>query len=227
MSNEQIRINWVETKLTSLPKGLRILDAGAGEQQYKKFCSHLNYVSQDFAQYIPSDSNNGLQMPKWDYGKLDIVSDIISIPEPNESFDAILCTEVFEHISNPILAIKEFGRLLKKDGTLILTAPFCSMTHFAPHHYYSGFNRFFYEKHLAENNFKIECIETNGDYFKYIHQEINRMPFIAEQYLKQKPNFIQNIAIKIVSKMLFKFTQQKNSSDELLNFGFHIIAKKI
>jgi hypothetical protein len=74
-TNEQSRINWVAQELKKIPEGLTILDAGAGEQQYKKYCSHLNYVSQDFAAYSPNSDQHGLQMGAWDYGKLDIVSD--------------------------------------------------------------------------------------------------------------------------------------------------------
>ncbi len=227
MNNEQVRQNWVKQKLESLPKDIKILDAGAGEQQYKGYCKHLKYVSQDFAQYVPTQLNNGLQMPSWDYGKLDIISDITSIPQPNESFDAILCTEVFEHIPHPILAINEFSRLLKSGGTLLLTAPFCSMTHFAPYHYYSGFNRFFYEKHFADNQLEIISIEYNGNYFDYVEQEIARTPYISVEYTNTKINFIEKIALKIVSKMLRRFSQKKNNSAELLNFGLHIVAKKI
>jgi 2-polyprenyl-3-methyl-5-hydroxy-6-metoxy-1,4-benzoquinol methylase len=62
------------------------------------------------------------------YGQLDIVSDIASIPEKASSFDAIMCTEVFEHIINPRDAFTEFTRLLKKDGYLILTTPLQSNT---------------------------------------------------------------------------------------------------
>ena len=155
LENENTRIEWVAKILKSIKNGSRILDAGAGEQFYKKFCQHLEYVSQDFAKYNPVESGEGLQMPDWNYKDLDIISDITSIPEPDGSFDTILCTEVFEHIANPLLAIKEFGRLLKRDGTLIITAPFCSLTHFAPYHFYSGFNKYFYENILPENNFEI------------------------------------------------------------------------
>jgi ubiquinone/menaquinone biosynthesis C-methylase UbiE len=126
---------WIEEKLISLPAGMRILDAGAGEQQYKKYCSHLNYVSQDFAQYNGIGDSIGLQVGKWSNVNLDIISDISHIPEPDASFDIILCTEVFEHLPNPIAAIQEFSRLLKKDGQLIITAPFCSLTHFSPYHF--------------------------------------------------------------------------------------------
>lgn len=48
MKNEERRNEWIEKQLKSIPDGLRILDAGAGELRWKKFCSHLEYVSQDF-----------------------------------------------------------------------------------------------------------------------------------------------------------------------------------
>ena len=166
MNNEQNRIDWVTKQLETLPEGLRLLDAGAGEQQYKPFCSHLQYVAQDFAAYKPEHSNSGLKLPAWDYGKLDMVSDIIAIPEPDQSFDVILCTEVLEHIPEPVLAIKEFARP-RKGGKLILTAPFASMTHFAPYHFATGFSRFFYEHALPAAGFQVEELSYNGNYFRH------------------------------------------------------------
>lgn len=41
----------------------------------------------------------------------------------DESFDLIVCSEVLEHLLNTEKAISEFYRVLKKDGTLILTTP--------------------------------------------------------------------------------------------------------
>jgi ubiquinone/menaquinone biosynthesis C-methylase UbiE len=86
-------------------------------------------------------------MEKWDNTKLDIVSDITSIPLPDNSVDAILYTEVFEHIPDAISALKEFNRLLKPGGTMLITAPFCSLTHFAPYHF-CGYSRYWYKHHL-------------------------------------------------------------------------------
>src|SRR4029453_4432624 len=51
LENVRNREQWLECVLAEIPAGSRILDAGAGEQQYKRFCRHLQYVSQDFAQY--------------------------------------------------------------------------------------------------------------------------------------------------------------------------------
>jgi len=114
-TNESARVKWIEETLKKIPEGLTILDAGAGELQFKKFCSHLKYIAQDFGQYS-GDGEIGLQTGTWDNSKLDIVSDIVSIPLPDHSLDAIMCTEVLEHIPDPVRAIKEFNRLVKPGG---------------------------------------------------------------------------------------------------------------
>lgn len=165
-NNEATRKEWLKNTLESIPSGLRILDAGAGELANKKYCSHLDYVSQDFCQYEGKGDSKGLQTGSWDTKQIDIVGDITNIPAEDASFDVILCTEVFEHLPNPVEALKEFNRLLKKGGILILTAPFCSLTHFAPYHYSSGFNSYFYEYHLQNLGFRLEEITKNGNFFR-------------------------------------------------------------
>ena len=228
-ANEANRRAWLEKTLAAIPPGWRLLDAGAGEQQYKPFCSHLRYVSQDFAQYAPEQTPAGLQMPSWDYnkaGKLDLVCDITAIPEPDASFDAIMCTEVFEHIPNPVPAIKEFSRLLRPGGTLIITAPVSSLTHFAPHYYANGFSKFFYEKHLADHNFQITEITPNGNYFEYLAQEIRRISQISTRYANLAPTTEEKLAMRKVLTFLQQATNNDKGSSELLSFGFHVRATK-
>ena len=132
--NEAKRTNWIEQVLLKIPEGSKILDVGAGELKYKKFCSHLEYVSQDFCQYEGKGDGQGLQTEKWDTAQIDIVSDCCVIPEKDKSFDAIMCIEVFEHIPEPIKAIKEFYRLLKRvgvsyfNGSFLQSYTFCSLS---------------------------------------------------------------------------------------------------
>lgn len=223
LSNREM---WLEKTLKQIPAGSRILDAGAGELEYKKYCSHLEYVSQDFCQYEGKGDEKGLQTEKWNTAQIDIVSDIVVIPEKDKSFDAIMCIEVFEHIPEPVKAIKEFSRLLKKGGFLILTAPFCSLTHFAPFHFYSGYNRYFYEHHLKEAGFEIMEIIPNGNYFSYLAQEIRRIPYCAERYALKKVSLFTRLIIKIILFILERIEKNDKNSSEFLCFGYHVFARK-
>lgn len=228
ISNEKNRDEWLEKTLKQLNPGSKILDAGAGELKYKKFCAHLNYASQDFGQYDGEGNTEGLQTKKWDNSKLDIVSDITKIPVDNNSYDTIMCIEVLEHLPEPINAIKEFSRIIKPNGKLIITAPFCSMTHFAPYFFQTGFSKYWYEKILKDNGFSILEINYNGNYFEYLAQEIRRLPLNCRRYGNY--NFFSKILLKIIIyPVLYILTFQSinnKKSEELLCFGLHVVAKK-
>lgn len=227
--NEVRRKRWLINVLKRIPKNSNILDAGAGEQQYKKFCKHLKYTSQDFAEYIPTNVKSGFQMNKWNYGKLDIISDISKIPVRSKYFDAVMCTEVFEHLPNPILAIKEFSRIIKDGGYLIITAPFCSLTHFAPYYFATGFSKYYYEKNLTENGFKIIEISPNGNYFDYLAQENRRLVEMMKKYTNLPFRLLFPILkiIEFVNLILLNLLSKHNSgSEEVLCFGYHVLAVK-
>lgn len=224
--NGSNRDKWIQERLSEIPSGSRILDAGAGECRYKEFCSHLDYVSQDFCEYTGTGNNRGLQTGKWDTSRIDIVSDISNIPEPDSSFDAILCSEVFEHIFSPEDAVREFSRLLRKGGRLILTAPFCSLTHFAPYHFATGFNRYWYEKVLNDNGFNMLSIPPNGNYFSYMAQEIRRIKSMGRKYSGKGLGILGYIARAIILRRLAAMSMNDTSSGEVLCFGYHVLAEK-
>jgi len=223
-SNEATRVDWIEKTLKKIPAGAKILDAGAGECQFKKFCGHLNYVSQDFAQY-DGTGNEGLQTGTWDNTKLDIVSDITAIPVPDASFDAVMCTEVLEHVPDPVAALKELNRVLKPGGYLLITAPFASLTHFAPYHFASGLSKYFYQHHLGEMGYGFLDIQQNGNYFEFVAQEVRRVKRVAQQYSKGY-NFFDKIFTHLQLLTLQKLSRCNNNSEELLCYGVHVFARK-
>ena len=138
---DEIRVKWVIEALSNIPKGFSILDVGAGELKFKKYCKHLNYTAQDFCEYTGVGDNTGLQTADWDVSSIDIVSDINQIPIEGQTMDVVLCTEVLEHVPDAVSALKEFSRIIKPGGVLLLTAPFSSLTHFAPYHF-CGYNKY-------------------------------------------------------------------------------------
>jgi len=227
LENQKTREEWLESTLKIIPSGSLILDAGAGELKYKKFCTHLSYVSHDFGRYDGKGNGAGLQTQVWDQSRLDIISDITDIPKENGSFDAVMCIEVLEHVPDPIKALKELVRLLHSSGYLITTAPFNSLTHFAPFFFYTGYSEYFYNYWLTEMGLKIIDIQVNGNYFEYLAQELNRLPKVARKYASQKFTWIERIASKVIVGSLSRFSSKDSGSSELLNFGFHVLAQKL
>lgn len=57
------------------------------------------------------------------YEHCQIVDINAGLPFANNSFDLIWCSEVIEHLIDPVKTVKEFDRVLKPGGKMILTTP--------------------------------------------------------------------------------------------------------
>lgn len=148
------RDQWVKTQALALASGSKVLDAGAGSSKYRPYFKHCQYKTQDFCQY---------DGPHLKYVEpIDFVCEITSIPMDSESLDAVLCTEVFEHVVDPMAVLKEFHRILRPGGRLILTAPMLSCYHMQPYHFYAGFTRHWFEHWLPATGFDLEQITPIG-----------------------------------------------------------------
>jgi glycosyltransferase involved in cell wall biosynthesis len=118
-------IEFVAAAAASLPEGSRIADVGAGSAPFRELFSHVDYMTVDRAQSLHGDSS--------DY---DVVAPAEAIPLKDASLDAILCTQVLEHVPEPAEALAEFFRLLKPEGKLFLTAPLVWEEHEMPDDYF-------------------------------------------------------------------------------------------
>jgi len=223
--NEITRQVWLKKALSALPAGTRLLDAGAGELQNRKHCEHFIYVSQDFCQYegVKAGLKEGLQSKAWDTSRIDLVSDITTIPAPDASFDAILCSEVLEHVPEPTHALDEFARLLKPGGVIILTAPFASNVHMAPYHFCSGFSKYWYMHNLGSRGFVIKELTANGDWYALLRQEIIRLGSLE----RSKGNWAWPLAYAyaLLGLLYFKLRSKKHAED-LACFGWQCVAVK-
>lgn len=117
---------FVEDVARSLPAGTSVLDVGAGECVYKRHFGHCRYRAMDGA----------IGDRTWNYRNLDFVAEMHRMPVGDGTFDAVLCTEVFEHLEWPRESAMELSRIVRPGGSLYLTVPMSHAEHQAPHDYF-------------------------------------------------------------------------------------------
>jgi SAM-dependent methyltransferase len=75
-------------------------------------------------------------------------------PIKSHSFDTVIIIQVLQFIFEPTKVISEANRILKRNGRIVIQVPQSGNLHGVPHHYYN-FTRFWLERTLSENNFKV------------------------------------------------------------------------
>lgn len=106
-----------------LTPGARVIDIGAGDAPYRELFSEQEYLTLDHEQTPHT-------------GDVDIIGSADSIPVGAREFDAVVCTQVLEHVPEPVAALREFRRVLADGGGLIATVPFAWEEHELPHDYF-------------------------------------------------------------------------------------------
>src|SRR5262245_12918400 len=150
------RREWVARQASRLPAGARVLDVGAGTGQYRSLFAHCEYKAHDFGKEPETVGR---------YTPLDFESDILDIPAPDGAFDAVLCTEVLEHVPEPIRAVQELARLLRPGGAMLLTAPLLSLPHQEPYHFYGGYTEHWYRRFLDGAGCDVLEVTPNQGFF--------------------------------------------------------------
>lgn len=163
--------------------GKRLLDVGAGEQQYKKYFSKVIYKSQD----------SGVGDENWNYSQIDIISEIYNIPVEDKSFDYILCTQVLEHLKYPQKVFAEFSRIITEGGLLFVTCPLTWKEHQKPHDFFR-YTRYALKMLAEDNGFRV--VELNKVGGKFI--TIARLMIDLNLILKIKNRHVKRLLIVVL-----------------------------
>ena len=103
-----------------------LVDIGCGSKPYKPI----------FEPYVTRHIGIDVSTSSSDVHMVDIVAEAYKTGLKTASCSTILCTEVLEHLEEPLEAIREMYRILKDQGTVILTVPFFWPIHEAPRDFF-------------------------------------------------------------------------------------------
>ncbi len=138
-----------------------MLDAGAGEGNYKRLFAKQRYCGLDLA----------VGDAAWNYSRLDVVGDLEHLPFADGTFDACLNVVTLEHVREPARVLCELARTLAPGGRLLLVAPHEWEEHQQPHDYYR-YTRFGLEYLLKQAGFCEISIQPVGGYFRLLSRRL-------------------------------------------------------
>lgn len=98
------------------------LDVGAGGAPYRATLEQFGYTVRSL------DLEAGAHV--------DIVGSAEATGLPDASIDLVFCTQVLEHTRAPWLAMREFARVLRPGGSVVLSVPHVWFHHPHPHDYW-------------------------------------------------------------------------------------------
>jgi SAM-dependent methyltransferase len=153
----------------SLPAGVRVLDAGAGEGQYAPLFGKQRYCGVDLA----------VGDAAWNYSRLDAGADLAALPFRNGAFDAAINIVTLEHVAEPARVLAEIARTLAPGAPLLVVAPHEWEVHQAPHDYFRYTRHGM--KHLLEGaGLRAVEIRPVGGYFRLLARRLlNGLQFFS------------------------------------------------
>jgi SAM-dependent methyltransferase len=208
---------YIETNLKNLNKSAFVFDVGAGTQQFAKLFETDNVYKTDYLPYKSIDITTNLTKP---------------LPIKNNVFDVVVLSNVLEHISEPLLLLKECNRVLKVGtGKLIITVPFLIKLHQEPHDYYR-YTEYILHKLLDQVGFTKVEITKIGNFFDIYSSYTNVFCQIlsgykSDNYKKYKFRIL-SIMYRIIFKLLVSVSRiDLNQVDEIgYPWGYGVIAYK-
>jgi SAM-dependent methyltransferase len=164
----------------------KLMDFGCGRKPYKSLFKVESYIGVDFY-------NEG---HPHDNEQIDVFYDGKNIPFEPDTFDSILCSEVFEHLFNLPELLPQLYTVLKPGGKMLITCPFIWPLHEKPYDF-ARYTPFALRQMLEKCGFDILIEERSGNFFLAICQlRVAYLHDIVFSKLKFKP-FVY-IAYKIV-----------------------------
>ncbi len=153
----------------TLPPGVRVLDAGAGEARHARYFTRQRYCGVDLA----------VGDRTWNYSRLDAVADLTRLPFADGCFDAAINIVTLEHVREPGLVLREIARTLAPATPLLAIVPHEWEVHQAPHDYFR-FTRHGIQYLLERAGMTEIEIRPVGGYFRLLARRLlNGLQFFS------------------------------------------------
>ncbi len=136
----------------------RVIDVGCGQKPYRSLVPATAYIGVDI------DTAATRQL-----GVADVYYDGHKLPFDDGAFDAVLCSQVLEHVFRPDDFLGEIHRVMRRGGVLLLAVPFMWDEHEQPVDY-ARYSSFGIRALVERNGFVVEAQRKTCADFRAVTQ---------------------------------------------------------
>lgn len=184
-------------------KKIKILDAGGGLVSRDSLLKTLGDIT--VLDLVPSPS-------------VDVVGDLHDLPFKDNSFDLISLFMVMEHLHDPLIALSECQRVLRKGGVLIGTTVQYWHGHAHPHDYFR-YTKGGLEHIFAKSKLEVVDMWSSGGPFLVLYHvlELNLPSWLRKMIMLTSPLF------NYLDKVVYNHDDKRANNDSV---GWSFILKK-
>lgn len=109
---------------------------------------------------------------------VDVVADGVALPLRDSCCDAVICSEVLEHVASPVPILREAYRVLRPGGVVLVCAPFLFRLHKDPDDY-ARYTDQYWRESMAACGFGDIMIEKQGLFWSVFADMIRELAWMA------------------------------------------------
>ncbi len=137
-----------------LPLGSVVYDIGCGQKPF------ASYLKGKVKVHVGVDLVDGF----YKTDQVDLIGSAYEVPAPDGIADAVILSQVIEHLETPLQAIRECHRLLKPGGLMFLSFPFLYPVHVEPRDFLR-FTEHYLRQEIASQAFEVVESKQLGGYW--------------------------------------------------------------
>jgi SAM-dependent methyltransferase len=185
---------YVHEVADSLRPGAVVLDVGAGKAPYRELFEHCRYVTADWEGSLHEHAV-----------EVDFVAGADALALGDATVDAVLLTQVLEHVVNPAGVLSEAARVLGARGKVFLTVPFVWELHELPFDFWR-FTPASLERLLEDAGFgeieirpRNDCFTTVAQLMRNLGSAMGRAPDGRDEERDQAAELLAQLADRVAA----------------------------